>query len=198
MSEWWTYRFSDFLMFSPSVYWRLVERYNREAWPLHLLMLGVGLWLLWLAARRRLIAGRFVGCVLALVWLWVSWGFHHRTYAQINWAAEAMAATFLLEAALLPCLPVPWAGRNMGIAGPRSRRIGLWLTGIAVVAYPLAGVLAGRPWAQVEVFGLMPEPTALATLGLLLATDQPHRAWLALIPLLSLVVGWATLWQLAN
>lgn len=198
MSEWWTYRLSDFLMFSPTAYWRLVERYNREAWPLHLLMLGAGLWLLWLAARRRLIAGRFVGCVLALVWLWVGWGFHHRIYAQINWAAEYMEIAFLLEAALLPCLPVPWTGRGIGIAGTGWRRTGLLLAGIAIVAYPLAGPLAGRPWSQAEVFGLMPEPTALATLGLLLATDQPRRAWLALIPLLSLILGWATLWQLAG
>lgn len=34
MSEWWTYRLSDFLMFSPATYWRMVERYNREVWPL--------------------------------------------------------------------------------------------------------------------------------------------------------------------
>ena len=30
MSEWWTYRLSDFLMFSPAVYARMVERYHRE------------------------------------------------------------------------------------------------------------------------------------------------------------------------
>ena len=28
MSEWWSYRPSDFLMFSPTAYWRLVQRYN--------------------------------------------------------------------------------------------------------------------------------------------------------------------------
>ena len=45
---------------------------------------------------------------------------------------------------------------------------------------------------------MMPEPTALATLGLLPAAGQARRAWLAVIPLASLIVGWATLWLLAS
>ena len=42
----------------------------------------------------------------------------------------------------------------------------------------------------------MPEPTALATLGLLLATDLRYRAWLLPIPVLSLVLGLGTSWLL--
>ena len=33
MTEWWTYGLSDFLMFSPEAYWRLVGRYNSAWWP---------------------------------------------------------------------------------------------------------------------------------------------------------------------
>jgi NADP-dependent 3-hydroxy acid dehydrogenase YdfG len=34
MTEWWTYRLSDFLMFSARTYRRLFELYNTEVWPL--------------------------------------------------------------------------------------------------------------------------------------------------------------------
>ena len=37
MSEWWTYRPSDFLMFAPDTYWRLFELHNAAWWPLGLL-----------------------------------------------------------------------------------------------------------------------------------------------------------------
>ena len=37
MSEWWTYRAEDFLLFSPRVYWRMFELHNTALWPLHLL-----------------------------------------------------------------------------------------------------------------------------------------------------------------
>ena len=43
MSEWWTYRPSDFLLFSPRTYYRLFELYNAEVWPGHVLALALGL-----------------------------------------------------------------------------------------------------------------------------------------------------------
>jgi len=80
----------------------------------------------------------------------------------------------------------------------RMRSIGLTLAVCGLLLYPLAGLSAGRPWAQAEVFGVMPEPTALATLGLLLAGGQPCAKWQSIIPVLSLAVGMATLWLLTS
>ena len=44
MSEWWTYRPSDFLMFAPRTYWRLFELHNEAWWPAQpLLVLALSL-----------------------------------------------------------------------------------------------------------------------------------------------------------
>src|ERR1700752_2916331 len=43
MSEWWTYRPEDFLLFSPRVYWRMFELHNAALWPLQVLALAAGL-----------------------------------------------------------------------------------------------------------------------------------------------------------
>ena len=43
MSEWWTYRAVNFLLFSPRVYWRMFELHNAALWPLHVLTLAAGL-----------------------------------------------------------------------------------------------------------------------------------------------------------
>jgi hypothetical protein len=48
------------------------------------------------------------------------------------------------------------------------------------------------------VFAVMPDPTALTTLGLLFASNMRWRAWLAIIPALSLVAGLLTLWTMAQ
>src|SRR4029450_4190009 len=53
MSEGWTYRAEDFLLFSPRVYWRMFELHNAALWPLHLLTLAAGLIIILLIARRR-------------------------------------------------------------------------------------------------------------------------------------------------
>lgn len=188
MSEWWTYRLSDFLMFSPRTYWRLVELYNREVWPAQILALATGLALLWLAASERPQAARIVAAALAAAWLWVGWAFHWQRYATINWAAAWLAAAFWFQALLLGVSGVLQEGAARP-AGVVVRRTGWALAIAGLLLYPLAGLLAGRPWAQTESFGTMPDPTALATLGLVLAGHQPARVWICVIPVLSLVIG---------
>lgn len=198
MSEWWTYRLSDFLMFAPETYWRLVERYNRELWPLQVVALAAGAGLLALAARPRAWTGRGVAGALALAWLWVGWAFHAQRYATINWAAQYLAAAFVLQAALLAGVALFARAGDSAAGSRRVRAVGWALAAAGVLAYPLLAPALGRPWAQAEVFALLPEPTALATLGLLLATGRGRRAWLAAIPVLSLLVGGATAWLLAR
>lgn len=200
MPEWWTYRLSDFLMFSPRTYWRLIELYNRDFWPLPLATLLTGIAALGLAASRRTIARRVMVVVLATAWLWVGWAFHWQRYATINWAAHYVALAFAAQAILLLGLGL----RHNGTTVPRStswQGVG-WLLAATGLLYPLAGLLTGRPWAQAEVFGMAPEPTALATLGLLMISHAPQQCTrfllLAAIPFLSLLMGAATLWTFST
>jgi len=198
MTEWWTYRLSSFLLFSPRIYWRLVESYNRDIWPAQVIAVGAGLVLLWLTAAPRPGGGRIVAAILALAWGWVGWAFHWQRYATINWAAAYFAVAFWLQAALLIILGVLRTDEPARAPNPRARSVGLTLAVCGLLLYPLAGLPAGRPWAQTEVFGVMPEPTALASLGLLLATGRIHTKWLSIVPVLSLAVGLATLWLLGS
>src|SRR5690349_20103288 len=53
MSEWWSYRLSDFLLFSPRTYHRLFELHNIALWPMHVAALALGASLLWAAWQGR-------------------------------------------------------------------------------------------------------------------------------------------------
>ena len=197
MSEWWTYRLSDFLMFSPRTYWRLVELYNNDVWPAQLLAAGAGLSILLLAAVARPGARRIVAASLGVAWLWVGWAFHWQRYATINWAATWLAAAFAMQAILLIGVGLsPGGGRSRPNAGVRN--LGWALAACGVLVYPLIPLATGRSWGHAEVFGLMPEPTALATIGLLLAAGHPHSRWLCVVPALSLAIGLTTLWLLSK
>ncbi len=198
MSEWWTYRLSDFLMFSPGTYWRLVELYNREVWPAQVAALAAGVALLVLAALRPGTANRVIPAALAAAWWWVGWAFHWQRYVTINWAAAEFAVAWWIEAGLLGWAAVGQAGGGLRARGPALRAIGWTLAVVGVLLYPWAGAAAGRPLAQAEVFGLMPEPTALATLGLLLVRAPGRTVRLAIVPVLSLLIGAATLWLLSG
>lgn len=179
MSEWWTYRPHDFLMFAPRTYWRLFELQNEALWPaqwlgaLLALVLVFGLW------RRHGPALRAGALGLALAWAWVAYGFFWQRYAAINWAANGFAWAFGLQALGLLALPFQHAVR--ATAATVRHRIGLGLLLWALLAHPLLPFAFGRPWMQAEVIGLAPDPTAIATLGLLLGIDAGPRALLLLL-----------------
>jgi len=181
MTEWWTYRLSSFLLFSPRTYFRLHELYNVEVWPLQLAGLVIGVVIIAMAFRAH--SGRAVAGLLAVTWLFVAFAYHLRRYATINWAATYFAAAFAVQAILLL-----WTGtirQRLAFASRRRarQRIGFLVLLFAVFVQPAVALLAGRSLLQSEYFGVSPDPTITATLGvLLLAHRSPWALWI--VPLL--------------
>jgi hypothetical protein len=191
MTEWWTYGLSDFLMFSPESYWRLVARHNAAWWPAQLLVGAVPAALLLTLRTPSASASRAMLLVLALAWAWLGHAFYWRRYAEIFLAAPSLASACGAQALLLTLaalLPI----RRPGIARPAAAAVTL----AAALCYPLLAPLTGHRWPEAEVFAFMPEPTALATLSVLLGRPlaRAPRMALALVPLLVLLLGGATRW----
>ena len=193
MSEWWTYRLSDFLMFAPRTYHRLFELHNAEVWPLHIVTIAAGLAALWLAWRGA--GGRVVAAVLAAAWLFVAWAYHFERYATINTAAPYYAVGFAVQALLLAWCAVRRDGLRFDPQHAPIRWIGLALFAAGVVFYPLLAPLLGRAWIQAEIFGVAPDPTAVATIGALLPA-KGRIAWLLALPLLWCAITALTLWTM--
>jgi hypothetical protein len=114
----------------------------------------------------------------------VGWAFLWRRYAVINWAASYAASLFALEALLLVWIGVIRGGWS--VAGDQTVRgaLGGALFAASLLLHPTLAPLFGRPWQQAEVFGIAPDPTAMATIGLLLRTGPPR--W----PLLAVPIAW--------
>lgn len=195
MADWLSYTLSDFLLFSSATYHRLFAFHNAAIWPAHVAAGALSLLLLWLLARGG--EGMRWACViLAAAWAWVGWTFVWQRYATINWAAAYVAPLFALEAALLL-----WAAfRVVGNETTRhdvGARIGLGILAFAVLLMPLSGPLLGRPWTQAELFGLAPDPTAVGTLGAVLAMGRRRASWMLMpVPLLWCGLSAATLWTM--
>lgn len=209
MAEWWTYRPSDFLMFSARSYGRLVENYNRDLWPAQPVVAILALVGVVLIARDAQRWGRPAVALLAVAWAWVAWAFHWERFATINTAAVWFAGAFALQAVALLALAarpgLTAAPRAVGAQPPwppcppvrRAKQgIGLALALGAVVGYPLLALAAGRGWREGELPGLLSDPTALFTLGVLLAAPLRGRAMACVIPGLVLAIGWTTAWLL--
>jgi hypothetical protein len=196
MAEWWTYRISSFLLFSPRTYHRLLELYNAAIWPLQLVALGLGIAILVLARDAGARRARVIAAMLAACWLYVAWAFHLRHYATINWAALYFAAAFAAQALLLL-----WQGaiRGRWRFGPSVRpaqSVGRFVVAFALVGQPLVALFSGRRLVEAEVFGVAPDPTAVATLGVLLMLQGPSTTAM-IVPLAWCAVAGAFQWAMA-
>ena len=190
-TEWATYRLSDFLMFSQRSYYRMIALHNEALWPAHLLALAAGLAVLGCIAPPAARTRRIALLVLATAWAWVAWAYHLQRYADINTAGPWFALAFGAQALLLCFMAL----RAYGAAPVRmQKQVAQGFTGLALIGYPLLAPASGRGWRQAEVFGIAPDPTAMATLGVLLACRAHPIAWL--IPLAWCAVSGATLMEL--
>ena len=197
MSEWWTYSLSDFLLFSPRTYYRLFELYNLAVWPWHVLAIALGLAVLVLWFLGGAWRGRTIAVILATCWLFVAWAYLLAQYDTINWAASYFAAGFAVEALLLVWTSLIRNQLSLRQGRDAAGAAGLCIFVLALFAWPLVGWLSGRPWIQAEIFGIAPDPTVVATLGVLIAADRTH--WeLLVVPLLWSGISGATLWAMQS
>jgi len=189
-------------MFAPRLYWRLFESLNRAFWPLQVGIVSAGVaWLGWVWRDASMVsrsAARAALAALALGWALSAWAFLWQRLAPIHWLAGDIAPLFLLQAAAMLALAVH--GAVHGHADRLRRAAGLALLLWALLLHPLLSALSGRPWTQAEFAGLAADPTAIATLGLLLILRGPRGPMRALwtLPLAWCMLSAATLWTMGS
>jgi hypothetical protein len=196
MSDWLSWSLTDFLLFAPRTYYRLFALHNAALWPLQVAVLAAGLAILGLAfASRPAWRGQAIAALLAVAWLFVAVAWHLQRYDGINFAGRWFALGFALQALLLLAVGVLRDGLRLAPRAHPAGRLGMAIFAFALGIQPLMGPLAGREWASAEIFGLAPDPTAVGTLGILVAAERV-RWWLLVIPLLWCSVTGLTLWTM--
>jgi hypothetical protein len=192
MNDWQTYRLEDFIPFTPDIYWRLLERINEASWPVHIVAVALGLTALLLALRGN---QRMALTLLAPAWLASGIIFHFTYYAELNWAAPWFGWGFVAQAALLLALALfAGSGRTQRPSERLSTWIGATVALVSMLGYPLIAATIGPGLSHAETYGLHPDPTAIATLGVLLILLRGPTFWLAsLIPIVWCVIGSLTL-----
>jgi hypothetical protein len=190
MSEWWTYRLSDFLMFTSSTYFRLFELSNRAWFPLQLVFVAASfLTIYYVAHRQKPVVVAAAAMLYGFAWCWVAWEFHWLRYAPVMLAGPYFAGMFVLQGVALAI------GGNFLSAiqerKPAEFRLAWVLMLFGLVVQPLLAPAFGRPIHQAQLFGIAPDPTVTVTIGFLFLI---RASWqLFVIPLLWCAITAATL-----
>jgi hypothetical protein len=178
-----SYSLSDFLLFSDRVYWRMFARYNEAMWPAQAGTIAAGVLMLLGLMKPGRWAARLTLAALSVLWMLVAWLFFFERYQTINWAAVFIALPFAFQAGLLAML----AAQRAPLIPAIQRRAGDFLVAaifvFAVAGWPVIALFAARDWQSAEVFGIAPDPTAVATLAVAALMPMSAR-WLAMaVPL---------------
>ncbi len=169
------------LPFSRDAFLDVFAAYNQTFWPV-----ALALWLLTAAAFalhvRRQGSDAVISRLLAVQWFWSALAYHAMFFSSINPAAWAFSALFVIEAAVLM-----WTGAvrhrlHFSRAPSFRHAMSCGVIGYAL-AYPLLAFVDVGTFPRVPTFGV-PCPTAIATIGFLLAADPPFPRAVAIIPVL--------------
>ncbi|OOZ15138.1 hypothetical protein BOW35_06110 [Solemya velum gill symbiont] len=183
MDHWLPYSLNDFLIFSPETYFRLFEQSNSALWPYQAPLLLSAMVAIWLIRSRHQVAQKAVLLWLALIWVFVGLWMLRGFYAQINPLVEALAYLFYGESLLLVISAAMTENTPNRAHGSTARAISGWLIIIyAYMIHPVVLLLAGRSFRGIELVTIAPDPTAIATIGILLLLRNRGYLLLMIIP----------------
>jgi len=191
MGELASYRLSDFILFTPTAYYRQFELYNQAIWPLHIVAISFVLVMLYALWKKPVWAGQLVALLLVVSWLWVAWAFLYQRFYQIHVVADWYALGFVLQAGLITWYGVIRNRFTLLVSNPLRIKMASVLLFVAFIFYPFIAFISGRSWMQFEMFALAPDPTVLATLAILLFYKVPIVLYA--IPLIWMLLSGITL-----
>ena len=184
----------DFSLYLPEVWLELFGSYNEDIWPLHIVMAIFGPGLLYLATSARPAARNLALLGLGGCWLFVAVAYHYQYFTSINWMAYGFAVLCMVQGLLLIVLGAFSRSTRIEDSGMTNKAAIVAILLIALAAVPIAGIIDGRHWGQIDLFGVGPDSTALVTTGFLLSTRTDYKWGLIVIPTIWLFVSFATTW----
>jgi hypothetical protein len=177
------------LPFSRLEFLQVFSDYNETIWPVQILAAALGAIAIALLFSRRGWASRSIATILAMFWIIMGVAYHWLFFSEINTAAYLFGGLFLLAALVFLVegtvrdrvrFEVSWDFRGWSA---------LMLIAYSFVIYPILGLVATHPYPETPLFGVVPCPTTIFTLALLVTASYPRPLLLAVVPLLWAVIG---------
>jgi hypothetical protein len=173
--------------FSTEQFLGVFKEYNTAVWPFQVVLIAIAIFSIVILIAKPHRSRRSIPSVLAFFWLWMGVVYHLLYFTEINKAAYAFAAIFILQGLLF---------LMYGFTGKLSFRLQFNFYGITgsilmlygLIVYPILGYLMGHIYPSSPIFGL-PCPTTIFTLGILLCADKRVPVALLIIPVLWSAIG---------
>lgn len=177
------------LSFTFDEFLEMLERFNTDWWPVHLIMYVLAVAAIYFAVRKTSYSGKVVTGILVFFWIWVGTVFNLLYFSRLYPMAYLFVMLFILEGIILAVAGFFWHRLTFRVRADLFGLIGGILIIYALIGYPLIANLTGRGYPHLLLTGMMPCPTAIFTLGLLLWTEKPIPKIVPVIPVIYALSG---------
>jgi hypothetical protein len=175
------------LPFSREAFFDVLGAYNDAWWPVALVF--------WMATLIAFVirlrdgrAGEWTFGLLAMQWAWAAIAYHAALFSEINPAAWAFAAMFLIQAGLLIWYGVVRQQLSFSGHGSTTRVVGGALVAYGLL-YPLIALVGeGHSYPRVPTFGL-PCPLTIVTAGFLVLVRGRIPPLISVVPVVWAAIG---------
>jgi|WetSurSiteA1Bulk_404760.scaffolds.fasta_scaffold00408_10 hypothetical protein len=178
-----------FIAFTFEEFLDMMASYNATLWPMQLFLYALAIVALFFAIIKTNYSSKVVSGILAFLWLWIGIIFNFIYFSKLSPMANVFAILFVIEGLIFIMAGI--------IRKDLSFRVKADLYGVAgglfifygVIAYPAIEYLYGRGYPQLLSFGLVPCPTTIFTLGILLWSVRRIPKYILIIPFLYSLSG---------
>ncbi len=171
---------------------------NADLWLLRWFGIALSVGIAWRVWFHRSVDDRITASVLAAFWLWNGLGYMGLYRAELDWAAKGYGLVFVIQGGLLTWMGAVRGQIKFNHAGRSVRMVGLALVLFAICGYPLIVWLMTGNHEAVATVGLLPSPTTVLMLGVLVMAGPGAPRVLFLLPVLWSVIGGALAWVLGT
>ncbi len=175
------------LPYSLDVYIASMAAYNANWLPVvlsaGLLAVLVSALALYPLARPANGTSRLIAGYLAASWLWIGAIEQLGMMAELNFMAPVYGIAWIGQGVLLAGAGVFPGTIRFGFGHGLSAAVGKSLVLLGLVIYPLILLAFGQDWRSLPMVGTAPNPTAIFTVGLLLALRDRPPLHLFIVPL---------------
>ena len=177
------------LPFTMEQFLGIFAAYNQAIWPAQIAAYALGAMAVAVLFRPGRSCDRIIATILAVMWLWTGALYHGLFFSEINKAAYAFAAVFIVQGLAFLWFGVIRESLSFRVRmGPPALVGGVFIF-YATVLYPLISFLTGHGWPAMPIFGVTPCPVTIFTFGILLFTSRRFSYWLLVIPFVWSLIG---------
>ncbi len=163
--------------------------YNLAIWPLQLIAYLLGFLAVFLSVRTTKHSSRIIAAILSFYWLWTAVVFCVLFWGPSYTLAYGFAAMGTIQGVVLLVVGVLKPRLSFRFQPDAYGVVGILIVAYAMLGYPVLGYLLGHIYPRTVTFGLVPCPTTVFTLGLLLWTDKPVPRYVLVVPFMVAVAG---------